>query len=445
MVNSGAGRIISVGGGQGVGASAVAAHLAMALAQDGARVALVDADAEAPALHRRFGLPAPALGLEALLDQPTPDLAAAAVETGVPGLRLVAGGGATAPGPRPSDGGRKLGQALRTLDAEVVVVDAGAGTAPHILDRLDAADLRLVVMTPELGTALEAYALVSGLVLRQLRRTAALAGQLVSLDEALRLAGPAASGAQLLALLAEEDGGRAASLQAGLARLATSLVGNQLLAAHETGLVYAISRMAHDFHQVEVPVLGSLRDSPRVHAAGVDVHASLLAGEVSDGDAATLRTMARALRIAPLPRALGAASEQPGHAMAPGQPLPLPAALPVDVADYQRAYDRHLVDLPATLVHDGRVAPVRLKDVSDGGVLCELDQPPPVGIRITLVVPDRNRHHAIPCVVRHASPGRRRAGLQFQLDREGGRRVAEEIRLLGLDQLLDASASGRVG
>src|SRR5512137_2858311 len=92
MVNTRPGRLISVGGGKGgVGKSLVAANLAVAMAEDGARVVVVDADLGAANQHALFGLTRPGPGLEGFLRGELPELGAAAVETGVAGLRLVPG------------------------------------------------------------------------------------------------------------------------------------------------------------------------------------------------------------------------------------------------------------------------------------------------------------------------------------------------------------------
>lgn len=109
-------------------------------------------------------------------------------------------------------------------------------------------------------------------------------------------------------------------------------------------------------------------------------------------------------------------------ALDPAGDVAAPATLPVNVADYERAYQRHLVDLPATLVYPGGLLPATMKDVSEGGALLSLERLPPVGTRVTLVVPGLGDHPGLACVVRHADAARRRAGVQFLADREEARR-----------------------
>ncbi len=386
MAISRAGRVVAVGGGAGVGKSAVAANLAAALIQEGARALKVGA-AEPGLLHQ-----------------------------------------------------------VRALDAEVVLVDLGADPAAADLALFDAADLRLVVATPRQEAVEAAYAFMGGAVLRRLRRVAAQRGGLARLDEEVARSGAAFSAARLLAGLAREAPDLAAALQAALSGLSFRLVGNQLAAVRDTSPIFALSRMVRDFLGVEAPVLGSLPVSERLRAAqGAGCPYLLQEGAAGEPCAACFQTMARALRATTLPEATPAA---PGEEDLP-VPLPAPgpaslAALPVSLGEYQRAYQRHLVSLPATLVYPGGLLPVMLEDVSEGGALLSLERPPPVGTRITLIVPGLGDHPGLACVVRHAEPGRCRAGVQFLAEREEGRRLAEALRLAEVDRRLDAgSAVGR--
>ena len=61
-----------------------------------------------------------------------------------------------------------------------VVVDVGAGEPHEVLERFDAADLRVVVTTPDLTSATDAYALLAGCAHRELLRGGAALGRLPS-------------------------------------------------------------------------------------------------------------------------------------------------------------------------------------------------------------------------------------------------------------------------
>jgi Mrp family chromosome partitioning ATPase/capsular polysaccharide biosynthesis protein len=90
------GRTVLVAGpGRSDGKNAVAANLAIALAQTGRRIVLVDADIDRPRLHTFFGVPN-RRGLADVLDSPALHFATALIPTAEPGLRLLPAGDARA-------------------------------------------------------------------------------------------------------------------------------------------------------------------------------------------------------------------------------------------------------------------------------------------------------------------------------------------------------------
>jgi flagellar biosynthesis protein FlhG len=96
------------------------------------------------------------------------------VATPIPGLRLLPQRysiGSTVP-IRPGRKPRWI-RGLRVLDADYVVLDLGAGTAPATLDLFLGADLGLVVATPEPPSVEGVYRFVRALFQRKLRRAIA--------------------------------------------------------------------------------------------------------------------------------------------------------------------------------------------------------------------------------------------------------------------------------
>src|SRR5262245_51393747 len=97
-----------MGGGKGgVGRSLVAASLAVALAQTGAKVVLLDADLGAPNLHTLFGIARPERTIEDFLAGRANTLADVALETGMRGLFLLAGTPAILGSANPSFGAKQ--------------------------------------------------------------------------------------------------------------------------------------------------------------------------------------------------------------------------------------------------------------------------------------------------------------------------------------------------
>lgn len=166
----GARHVVAVTGGRGgVGASVTATNLAVYLAQLGRKVTLVDADPTGAQLHSMLGL-----SLDGRAEPEESEEALELVPTPIPGLRLLPQRysiGSTVP-IRPGRKPRWI-RGLRVLDADYVVLDLGAGTAPATLDLFLGADLGLVVTTPEPPSVEGVYRLVRALFQRKLRRAIA--------------------------------------------------------------------------------------------------------------------------------------------------------------------------------------------------------------------------------------------------------------------------------
>lgn len=167
---AGSARVIAVASGKGgVGKTNIAVNLAIALAKQGLRVTLLDADlgtANADLLcgvvpHARLDhLLAPAgLGVHDGARRSIRDIAIACPGgfTLIPGSAGVARMADLTPGER-----RWLLNALIELaaDADVLLIDSAAGIGPDVTGMLAAADLALVVTTPEPTAMADAYALI---------------------------------------------------------------------------------------------------------------------------------------------------------------------------------------------------------------------------------------------------------------------------------------------
>lgn len=163
-------HLIVVGGGRGgVGKSMVAEGLAVYFAQLGKNVVLVDADPNGSNLHAHLG--AEALAIDAFSDD-TISFEDVLGNTEVPGLRLL---------PYPHEALRQPGvlrgtrkarwlSRLRKLDADYLVVDAGPGNGPFTLDLLLAADVPVLVTTPEPPAVEAVYRFLRASFVAKLRR-----------------------------------------------------------------------------------------------------------------------------------------------------------------------------------------------------------------------------------------------------------------------------------
>jgi len=181
-------QVWAVGGGKGgTGKSLVAASLAIHLAQMGRRVVLVDGDLGTPNLHSVLGIDPPAVGLADFVNQEVATLDGAAVGTEVPRLRLVSGArnGLDLEQLRHFQKTRLL-RLLLGLEADVVLVDLGAGTSLTIMDFFSIADRGLLVILPEPTSIENCYRFLKAAFLRRLQHLGRTLGHQPIIDLVMR-------------------------------------------------------------------------------------------------------------------------------------------------------------------------------------------------------------------------------------------------------------------
>jgi flagellar biosynthesis protein FlhG len=415
-------RFISVGGGKGgVGKSIVASNLAVAIANTGVKVILVDCDLGAANQHVLFGIDRPKPGLQGLLDNKIELVEEALTPTAHPNLSLVAGTGASVGAANINHGEKqKLIRRLRALNADVVVIDVGAGVSYNVLDFFELGAQRLLVVTPQVTSIQTAYSFLKGAVLRTLHHSAERADELELLAPASR-SGENEKVRHILERVRDASPILADQIEKVLSRFGAQIVGSQVFDNGQTGIFHAISRMIQDFLGITVPILGSVRASRRIRES-VNNRKPLMLGP-RDEETRAFEQMAEALlaedvevddlldieadeRETPITdpeilfspgrngpqrsRAGGAAATAP-HAPTPV--VPVPAVMPVaDVPSdalidpYVRKSPRFGVDWMGSLRGgaDG-TRPVRIFEVSHGGAIVESPQPLELGQELTLV------------------------------------------------------------
>ena len=151
------GQIWAIGGGKGgIGKSFLVANLGAVAASLGRRVILIDVDLGAANLHTCLGVRGGTrVNLSDYLEDRVPDLEKAAIQTPIPGLRLILGALGHV-GARETTRAQRseLLRAVRALPADLVILDLAAGTERATLDFFLVSDCSLVVTTPE-PTAIE--------------------------------------------------------------------------------------------------------------------------------------------------------------------------------------------------------------------------------------------------------------------------------------------------
>lgn len=289
-------RIISIGGGKGgVGKSVVAANVAVAMAEKGVRVVLADLDLGAANQHLLLGVDRPRPGISALLSNEITDISEALSATPVANLFLLSGTGASVGAANITYAEKlRILRKLRTLPADVVIVDVGAGVGYNALDFFELGTQRIVVVTPQVTSIHDAYAFLKGAVLRTLRHQADKTAQ-VDLLKAAEATTEGDKVTDLLARIRTRDRAFGDKVMETLRRFPAYLVGNQVSDPAQAGVFASVSKMMQDYLGITVPILGWLRASTKI-SDSINKRQPLTLGG-SGEDARTLRGIAEALLV----------------------------------------------------------------------------------------------------------------------------------------------------
>jgi flagellar biosynthesis protein FlhG len=161
-------RVIPIASGKGgVGKSLVAANLAVAFAESGLKVVLADLDLGASNLHLIIGHTKPGGSLGGFLNDPKMNFNNVVANTDIPNLRFIPGDAEI-----PGTANLKVSQRnaiirkLLSLDADVLLIDLGAGTHQSILDFFLISGDGIIVSAPTVTSTLNAYVFLKNAVFR---------------------------------------------------------------------------------------------------------------------------------------------------------------------------------------------------------------------------------------------------------------------------------------
>ncbi|MCC7071240.1 MAG: P-loop NTPase [Deltaproteobacteria bacterium] len=266
-------QIVAVGGGKGgVGKTLLASNLALALADRGQRVLLVDADLGSANAHTVLGVPAPLTTLSDFLERKA-DLAALAVSTPYANLRFVSGALDDVGAANPQHQSKmRLLRKLSGFDTDYLVLDLGAGTGFNTLDFFLIASCGILVVLPEPTSVENAYRFLKAAFFRRLAVVEKAFGIKDLVDEAraqknrFNIRTPA----DLLRAVAERDPEVGAQVQEQMARFRPRLVLNQARADDGVDDVHIANDMAsacRRFLGVNLEVLGTIPEDDAVRRA----------------------------------------------------------------------------------------------------------------------------------------------------------------------------------
>lgn len=164
-------RIIAIGGGKGgVGKSVLATAFAQGCAENGLRTVLIDLDLGMGNLHGYLGITQRTVTVADFLQKKIAKLSDTLVPTATDNL-LFCSGAEFVPGLAnpPYWLKQKLLRHIRALEADMVIMDLGAGVSFNTLDFFDAADRGIIVTAPEPAAVMNAYAFLKGALFRKLQ------------------------------------------------------------------------------------------------------------------------------------------------------------------------------------------------------------------------------------------------------------------------------------
>lgn len=165
-------RIITVAGCKGgVGKSMVATGLALELGKMGKDVVLVDADLGGANVHTYLGIQAPEFVINDYLCRKAARIGDVVLATEYPNLRFISSAGNI-----PSQANPKFAQkmkiinSLRTLRADIIIIDIGAGSSFDVMDFFSMTDRGILVTIPEPTSIINSYGFVKNVVYRRFNR-----------------------------------------------------------------------------------------------------------------------------------------------------------------------------------------------------------------------------------------------------------------------------------
>lgn len=158
-----------MGGGKGgVGKTLVSTNLSLALAERGQRVLLVDADLGGANAHTVLGIAPPLVTLSDVVERKAA-IGDVAVATPFPNLRFVSGALDDIAAANPNHTAKmRLLRQLSHVEADVVVLDLGAGTSFNTLDFFLIAHTGILVVLPEPTSVENAYRFLKAAFFRRL-------------------------------------------------------------------------------------------------------------------------------------------------------------------------------------------------------------------------------------------------------------------------------------
>jgi flagellar biosynthesis protein FlhG len=144
-------QLWAIGGGKGgVGKSLITVMLGATLTRWGKKVIIVDVDLGGSNINHLVGIRNPAYTLEDFIHRRTEKIEDVALDTPVENLKVICGAGHILGMANPKSAQKaRLFNNLAKLEADIILLDLGAGTSYATLDFFLFASRKLIVLSPE--------------------------------------------------------------------------------------------------------------------------------------------------------------------------------------------------------------------------------------------------------------------------------------------------------
>jgi flagellar biosynthesis protein FlhG len=251
-----------VGGGKGgIGKSLVSANLGVALALKGQRVLLVDADLGGANLHTCLGVSQPQATLSDFMLRQKAKLEDVIIQTGVPGLSLIAGAQDVLDAANLKYAQKqRLLRGLQSQPVDYLILDLGAGSSFNTLDFFIVADHCLLVLLPEPTSVENAYRFAKAAVFRRLQQVEAQYGIEELVEAALSTReGAARTPFDIIGHVRKQNPALGERLERELTAFCVRLVVNQARTEADLKVGAAVVAAWKKFFGLEMDDLGAIR------------------------------------------------------------------------------------------------------------------------------------------------------------------------------------------
>ncbi len=262
-------KIYTIASGKGgVGKSSLTASIGVGLAQMGHNVILVDADFSGPNLHTILGISEPKYTLFDFYTLQRESLNDILLETPVKNLHMISGAcGTLGLANQKYFQKQKFIRHLRKLSADYIILDLGSGANYNVLDLFLLADEKILIVTPEPTSILEAFNFIKVSFYRGLLRALKNRAQALDILYRMEVNRPdhiKINATGLLHNISRVDSEAGSIFKSILISYRPKIILNMLNKQEDLKEVMAIQTAAKDLLSLNVDYLGYIPNDPDV-------------------------------------------------------------------------------------------------------------------------------------------------------------------------------------